>query len=202
MTWPRRTDACASGSARWKAGKRAHPTAAARTPGAARPPRLRLQAVPPCRPRRQPLIRRDGVRRQLGSGVCHSRGWPRRRPRGTAITRDEAQAWFTRFLLRRVGRDDYPSTTQLDLIEKSIPRELLDEYLGVLVDKVAHDRFPSVPLLHRIQHLIECLPHTGHAHRPRRAGRDDPEHHATTATEPDEKTGTAASTRADEEKSR
>jgi hypothetical protein len=92
-----------------------------------------------------------------------------------AITRDEAEAWFTRFLLRRVGRDEYPSTTQLDLIEKSIPRELLDEYLGVLVDKVAHDRFPSVPLLRRIQHLIECLPHTGHPHRPRRAGRDDPE---------------------------
>jgi hypothetical protein len=47
-----------------------------------------------------------------------------------AITRDEAEAWFTRFLFRRVGRDEYPSTTQLDLIEKSIPRELLDEYLG------------------------------------------------------------------------
>jgi hypothetical protein len=29
MTWPRRIDVCASGSARWKAGKRAHPTAAA-----------------------------------------------------------------------------------------------------------------------------------------------------------------------------
>jgi hypothetical protein len=71
--------------------------------------------------------------------------------------------------------DEYPSTTQLDLIEKSIPRELLDEYLGVLVDKVAHDRFPSVPLLRRIQHLIECLPHTGHHHRSRRAGCDDRE---------------------------
>src|SRR5690242_14368405 len=47
--------------------------------------------------------------------------------REAAITRDEAQAWFTRFLLRRVGRDEYPSTTQLDLIEKSIPRGLLDD---------------------------------------------------------------------------
>jgi hypothetical protein len=68
---------------------------------------------------------------------------------GAAITRDEAQEWFTQFLLRRVRRDDYPSTTQLDLIEKSIPRELLDEYLRVLVDKVAHDRYPSIPLLYR-----------------------------------------------------
>ena len=104
---------------------------------------------------------------------------------GAAITRDEAQEWFTQFLLRRVRRDDYPSTTQLDLIEKSIPRELLDEYLRTLVDKVAHDRFPSVPLLRRIQHLIECLPHTGHPHRPRRAGRDDPEQDTEQDTEQD-----------------
>jgi hypothetical protein len=102
------------------------------------------------------------------------------------ITRDEAQAWFTRFLLRRVGRDEYPSTTQLDLIEKSIPRGLLDDYLRTLVDKVAHDRFPSVPLLRRIQHLIECLPHTEHHHRPRRAERDAPEQYVPTETAPDE----------------
>ena len=92
---------------------------------------------------------------------------------GATITRDEAQAWFTRFLLHRVRRDDYTSTTQLDLIEKSIPREILDEYLQVLVDKVARDTFPSVPLLYRIQHLIKRLPHLGYDHRPPRAGRDD-----------------------------
>jgi hypothetical protein len=177
MSWPRRTDGCASGSARWKAGKRAARTDGENSPRGGpgtdsplSPFRPSLHPAPVVRQ----LIRRHGVRRQLGSGVRHSGGWPRRRPEA-AITRDEAQAWFTRFLLRRVGRDEYPSTTQLDLIEKSIPRELLDDYLRTLVDKVAHDRFPSVPLLRRIQRLIECLPHTGHPHRPRRAGRDDPE---------------------------
>jgi hypothetical protein len=94
---------------------------------------------------------------------------------GAAISRDEAQAWFTRFLLRRVHRDDYPSTTQLDLIEKSIPPEMLAQYLRVLVDKVAHDRYPSVPLLRRIQHLIKRLPHSGYEHRPHRVGREDAE---------------------------
>jgi hypothetical protein len=89
------------------------------------------------------------------------------------ITRHEAQAWFTRFLLRRVRRDDYPSTTQLDLIEKTIPREMLPQYLRVLVDKVAHDMFPSIPLLRRIQHLIERLPGSEHWPRPRRADLDD-----------------------------
>ena len=89
------------------------------------------------------------------------------------ITRDEAQAWFTRFLLRRVRRDDYPSTTQLDLIEKSLPREMLPQYLRVLVDKVAHDMFPSIPLLRRIQHLIEHLPRSGHRPRPGRTDDDE-----------------------------
>jgi hypothetical protein len=121
---------------------------------------------------------------------------------GAAITRDEAQEWFARFLLRRVRRDDYPSTTQLDLIEKSIPREMLAQYLRVLVDKVAHDKFPSVPLLRRIQHLIERLSHSGYEYRPRRAGREDTEQDATTATESDEDTRTAASAHADEGNSR
>jgi hypothetical protein len=103
-----------------------------------------------------------------------------------AITRDEAQAWFTRFLLRRVRRDDYPSTTQLQLIEKSISREMLGQYLRILVDKVDRDTFPSVPLLRRIQHLIERLPHTGYHHRTHRAGRDDTEQDVPGTTGSDE----------------
>ena len=108
-----------------------------------------------------------------------------------AITRDEAQAWFTRFLLRRVRRDDYPSTTQLDLIEKSIPREMLEQYLRVLVDKVAHDAFPSIPLLRRIQHLIERLPHRGYGHRQSRTEDDDNED-VTTDTGSEEKSRSAS----------
>jgi hypothetical protein len=107
-------------------------------------------------------------------------------PEETAeITRNEARTWFARFLLRRVRRDDYPSTTQLDLIEKSIPREMLPQYLRVLVDKVAHDMFPSIPLLRRIQHLIEHLPESGHRPRSR------PTEYAASA--PDNDTGPTAS---------
>ena len=78
------------------------------------------------------------------------------------------------------------------MIEKSIPRGLLDEYLGVLVDKVAHDRFPSVPLLRRIQHLIECLPHTAHPHRPRGGGGDDIKQDSEQDTEQDVPTETGS----------
>src|SRR5919107_692363 len=47
--------------------------------------------------------------------------------------------WVDRAMLSALG----------PLLEKSIPRDLLDEYLQVLVDRVAHDRYPSIPLLYR-----------------------------------------------------
>jgi hypothetical protein len=166
-------------------------------------PAAATSPCPPGRRGRHPLTSRSGCVDRSGQGYAIAVvGRDDGPEEGAAITRDEAQEWFTQFLLRRVRRDDYPSTTQLDLIEKSIPRELLDEYLRVLVDKVAHDRYPSIPLLYRIQHLIKHLPHSGYEHRPYRAEREDTEHNRTTATEPDKKTGAAASTRADEEKSR
>jgi hypothetical protein len=74
------------------------------------------------------------------------------------VGRDEARIWFVRFLLRKVRADTYPSATQLDLIERTIPRFMIDEYLQVLIDKVDDDRYPSTDLLRRIKRVIECLP--------------------------------------------
>ena len=39
---------------------------------------------------------------------------------------------------------------------------MLDEYLEILIDKVDHDRFPSICLLRRINRIIECLPQRDH----------------------------------------
>ena len=101
--------------------------------------------------------------------------------------------WVDRAMLSALG----------PLLEKSIPRDLLDEYLQVLVDTGSPTTgIRASPCSTEIQHLIKHLPHSGYEHRPHRAEREDTEHNATTTTEPDEKTGTAASTRADEEKSR
>ena len=74
------------------------------------------------------------------------------------MRRDEARIWFVRFLMRKVRADTYPSTTDLDLIEAVIPRHMLDEYLGILIDKVDDDCYPSIDLLRRIKRMIECLP--------------------------------------------
>jgi hypothetical protein len=74
------------------------------------------------------------------------------------VTRDEARAWFVEALLDKVRDDRYPSATHLALIEETLPREMVSDYLEVLMEKVAQDTVPSVPMLRRIQRVAESLP--------------------------------------------
>ncbi len=74
------------------------------------------------------------------------------------MTRDEAQAWFVQLLMDNVRRDPYPSATQMTLIEQSLPREMVPEYLGILMEKVANDNVPSLMMLRRIQNVAASLP--------------------------------------------
>jgi hypothetical protein len=74
------------------------------------------------------------------------------------MTRDEAQGWFVQLLLDKVRQDHYPSATQLAMIEETIPREMLPDYLEVLMEKVSGDSIPSVGMLRRIQRVAESLP--------------------------------------------
>ena len=74
------------------------------------------------------------------------------------MTRDEARGWFVQLLLDKIRADRYPSATHMALIEESIPREMIEDYLEILVDKVADDSWPSVPMLRRIQRVAESLP--------------------------------------------
>jgi hypothetical protein len=87
------------------------------------------------------------------------------------MIRDEAREWLVEFLLEKVREDAYPSTTHLDLIEQSIPRYMIPEYLEVLMDKVEQDRFPSIPMLRRIRRVAECLPRHNHHHDRAREGQ-------------------------------
>jgi hypothetical protein len=87
------------------------------------------------------------------------------------VIRDEAREWLVEFLLEKVREDAYPSTTHLDLIEQSIPRYMIPEYLEVLMDKAEQDRFPSIPMLRRIRCVAECLPRHDHHHDLAREGQ-------------------------------
>ena len=74
------------------------------------------------------------------------------------MTRDEAQGWLVEMLLEKVRNDPYPSSTQLSIIEEVIPRELVPDYLDVLIDKAGQDDFPSIPMLRRISRVASSLP--------------------------------------------
>jgi hypothetical protein len=70
------------------------------------------------------------------------------------MTSDETTgASFVRFLLDKVRQDPYPSREQLDLIEESIPPEMVPDYVQVLIDKAAESEFPSNDMLRRIQRM-------------------------------------------------
>jgi hypothetical protein len=74
------------------------------------------------------------------------------------MTRDEAQELWVQLLLDKVRQDRYPSTTQLDLIEDSIPAAMIPDYLEVLLSKFSEDTYPSLAMLSRFRRVAQKLP--------------------------------------------
>ncbi|RTL67820.1 MAG: hypothetical protein EKK42_13450 [Pseudonocardiaceae bacterium] len=65
----------------------------------------------------------------------------------------EPREVFIRLLLDTVRDDPYPSGTQLDMIEESIPAEMVPEYVQLLADKSREGCFPSTDVLRRMQRM-------------------------------------------------
>jgi hypothetical protein len=74
------------------------------------------------------------------------------------MTRDEARGWLAQTLMDKVRDDPYPSATQMAIIEEVLPREMVPDYLEVLIDKASQDKFPSIPMLRRISRVADSLP--------------------------------------------
>jgi hypothetical protein len=62
--------------------------------------------------------------------------------------------------MENVRGDHYPSATQMELLEEIIPQPLVPDYLDILLDKVAADSIPSIPMLVRIRRVVDTLPVT------------------------------------------
>ena len=71
--------------------------------------------------------------------------------------REQAQAALCAVLLGHIRRDPFPSATQMDILEQSVPPQLYGEYLDALLEKVASEPFPSVPMIRRIQRFAENI---------------------------------------------
>jgi hypothetical protein len=59
--------------------------------------------------------------------------------------------------MERIRKDQHPSTTQMTLLEQMIPRELLDDYVAILIEKVVRDPAPSITMLHRVHRVTAML---------------------------------------------
>jgi hypothetical protein len=75
----------------------------------------------------------------------------------TVASREDARSAVTQFLMTKVRADRHPSSTYMDMIEESIPQSLLPAYHEILLGKVMSDRFPSIPMLRRIQRVERAL---------------------------------------------
>jgi hypothetical protein len=65
---------------------------------------------------------------------------------------------LTEALLNAVRRTDFASADQLDRIERLIStREELEEYIGILIEKVENAGFPGHHILDRLERLLRVL---------------------------------------------
>jgi hypothetical protein len=76
------------------------------------------------------------------------------------MTRDEANAWLVKTLLDKIRNDRYPSATQMSMVESALPQDMVSDYLEVLLEKVAEDSVPSIPMLQRVMRVAQSLPAT------------------------------------------
>jgi len=70
----------------------------------------------------------------------------------------ESRVALAGILLEKVRNERYPSSTQMTMIEQVLPPQLLSRYVEVLLEKVAQDERPSIPMLQRIQRVINAMP--------------------------------------------
>jgi hypothetical protein len=75
----------------------------------------------------------------------------------TQVSSEQAQTALSRVLLAKLRQDKYPSSTEMDILEQTLPPSLEREYLNVLLEKVLVERRPSITMLRRIQRFSSQL---------------------------------------------
>jgi len=74
------------------------------------------------------------------------------------LSREEVQTALAQVLLAKVRQDNYPSTTEMDMLEEIIPPDLVRDYVNVLLEKTLASRWPSISILRRLQRVTARLP--------------------------------------------
>jgi hypothetical protein len=70
------------------------------------------------------------------------------------LSPEEIEMALAQVLLARVRQDNYPSTTDMDLLEEIIPPDLMRDYVNVLLEKALSSRWPNVSILRRLRRMM------------------------------------------------
>jgi hypothetical protein len=73
------------------------------------------------------------------------------------LSREQVETALAQLLLAKIRQDNYPSTTDMDLLEELIPPDMVREYVNVLLEKTLSSRWPSVSILRRLQRVTQRL---------------------------------------------
>ena len=73
------------------------------------------------------------------------------------VSRLQVQTALSRVLLDKIRNDNHPSFTQMNMLEQTLPQSLHREYLGILLEKVMGEQWPSISMLRRIQRFSNQL---------------------------------------------
>ena len=63
------------------------------------------------------------------------------------------QERFAEVLLERIRSDQYPSTTQMAMLEANASDQVLVEYIQHLLERIQEEQYPSIDMMRRIQNL-------------------------------------------------
>jgi hypothetical protein len=65
------------------------------------------------------------------------------------------QERYAEMLLARIRSDKHPSTTQMAMLESVASERVLVAYILHLMERIEDDPNPSIPMMRRVQGLIE-----------------------------------------------
>jgi hypothetical protein len=76
----------------------------------------------------------------------------------SAVSSEQVQTALSRVLLQKIRQDQYPSYTQMTMLEQMLPPSLYREYASVLLEKVLNDDRPSTTMIRRLQAFASQIP--------------------------------------------
>jgi hypothetical protein len=73
------------------------------------------------------------------------------------LSREQVETALAHLLLEKVRQDNYPSATDMDMLEELMPPDMVRDYVNVLLEKTLSSRWPSISILRRLQRVTQRL---------------------------------------------